>query len=178
MKIISWNVNGIQSRLDAINRLVKEYQPDLMCFQKVRKNGAFLTRIPGYMGWLGIMDGELVGGVGTYIRQDFSFEFEAQRNDMSEWLMNTGCLNVLRFDTFILVNTYFPYSNKSDEKWLRIRRQWDYELHDFLVKLSMEKPLIVCGDLNIVATDIDAWDGVSEKMQAAFCHGNTRTLMG
>lgn len=130
------------------------------------------------MGWLGIMDGGLVGGVGTYIRQDFPFEFEAQRNDMSEWLMNTGCLNVLRFDTFILVNTYFPYSNKSDEKWLRIRRQWDYELHDFLVKLSMEKPLIVCGDLNIVATDKDAWDGVSGKMQAAFCHGNTRTLMG
>lgn len=73
------------------------------------------------------------------------------------------CINVLKFDPFILVNTYFPYSNTSDEKWLRIRRQWDYELHDYLEKLSKEKPLIVCGDMNIVATDKDAWDGVSVK---------------
>ncbi len=34
MKIISWNVNGIQSRLDAINQLVEKYQPELMCFSE------------------------------------------------------------------------------------------------------------------------------------------------
>lgn len=163
MKIISWNVNGLQARLEGVNRLVEKYKPDLMCFQKVRKKGAFLTQIPDYMGWLGIMDDGLFGGVSAYIRQGFPFEFETQRNDMPEWLMNTGCLNVIRFDQFILVNTYFPYSNTDDEKWIQIRRQWDYELHDYLVKLSNEKPLIVCGDMNIVATDKDAWDGVSVK---------------
>lgn len=163
MKIISWNVNGLQVRLEGVNRLVEKYKPDLMCFQKVRKKGAFLTQIPGYMGWLGIMDDGLFGGVSTYICQGFPFEFEAQHNDMPEWLMNTGCLNVIRFDQFILVNTYFPYSNTADEKWIQIRRHWDYELHDYLVKLSNEKPLIVCGDMNIVATDKDAWNGVSVK---------------
>lgn len=56
MIIISWNVNGIQARLEAVNRLVAELQPDLMCFQKVRKKEAFITDIPGYFGWLGIMD--------------------------------------------------------------------------------------------------------------------------
>lgn len=78
MRIVSWNVNGIQSRLDAINQLVEKYQPELMCFQKVRKKGAFLTQIPGYMGWLGIMDDGLFGGVSTCIRQGFLFEFETQ----------------------------------------------------------------------------------------------------
>lgn len=163
MKIISWNVNGIQSRLDAINQLVEKYQPELMCFQKVRKKGAFLTQIPGYMGWLGIMEDGLFGGVSTYIRHGLHFDIEDQRNDIPEWLLKTGCINVLRFDQYILVNTYFPYSNTSDEKWLQIRRQWDYELHDYLEKLSKEKPLIVCGDMNIIATDKDAWDGVSVK---------------
>ena len=113
MKIISWNVNGIQARLEGIDRLVEKYQPDLMCFQKVRKKGAFLTQIPGYMGWLGIMDDGLFGGVSTYIRQGFPFEFEDQRNDMPEWLMNTGCLNVIRFDQFILVIfPVFQYSRR------------------------------------------------------------------
>ena len=121
MKIISWNVNGIQSRLDAINQLVEKYQPELMCFQKVRKKGAFLTQIPGYMGWLGIMEDGLFGGVSTYIRHGLHFDIEDQRNDIPEWLLETGCINVLRFDRYILVNTYFPYSNTSDEKWLQIR---------------------------------------------------------
>lgn len=42
MKIISWNVNGIQDRLEGINQLVEKYKPDLMCFQKVRKKDAIL----------------------------------------------------------------------------------------------------------------------------------------
>lgn len=180
MKILSWNVDGVQARLEAINRLVGELGPDLMCFQKVRKNGAFLTNIDGYFGWLGIMDDGLFGGVSTYIRRGFPFEFEAQRNDMPQWLMETGCLNVIRFDQFILVNAYFPYANKSDEKFVKIRQQWDYELHEYLEKLSSQKPIILCGDLNIVTEDKDAWDDVSVKNDGCFTeweHRNFNSMM-
>lgn len=168
MKILSWNVNGVQARLEAVNRLVAEVQPDLMCFQKVRKKGAFLTDIPGYFGWLGIMDDGLFGGVSTYIHRGMPFEFEAQRNDMPEWLMETGCLNVIRFDQFILVNAYFPYVDLSNEQFVKDRQRWNYELHDYLVKLTNQKPVILCGDLNIVNEDIDVWDGVSKKKVGCF----------
>ena len=87
---------------------------------------------------------------------------------MPEWLMETGCLNVIRFDHFILVNAYFPYANKSNEEFVKIRQQWDYELHDYLEKLAHQKPLILCGDHNIVAEDKDAWDGVSVKNDGCF----------
>lgn len=180
MKILSWNVNGLQARLDAVNRLVAELQPDLMCFQKVRKKGAFLTKIDNYFGWLGIMDDGLFGGVSTYIRAGFPFDFEAQRNDMPEWLMETGCLNVIRFDDFILVNAYFPYSNMGNEEFVKNRQRWDYEFHDYLVKLANQKPVILCGDLNIVAQDIDAWDGISVKNVGCFTeweHRNFNSLI-
>lgn len=163
MKILSWNVNSIQARLEAVNRLVTEMQPDLMCFQKIRKKGAFLTDIPGYFEWSGIMEDGLFGGVSTYIHQGMPFEFEAQQNDMPEWLMETGCLNVIRFDQFILVNAYFPYVDLKNEQYVKDRQRWNYELHEYLVKLSNQKPVILCGDLNIVNEDIDAWDGVSVK---------------
>ena len=168
MRILSWNVNGVHARLEAVNRLVAELQPDIMCFQKVRKKGAFLTQIPGYMGWLGIMDDGLFGGVSTYIKAGFQFDFEAQRNDMPEWLMETGCLNVIRFDRFILVNAYFPYVDLSKEQYIKDRQRWNYELHDYLVKLTNQKPVILCGDLNIVNDDLDAWDGVSVKKLGCF----------
>lgn len=180
MKILSWNVNGVQARLEAIIRLVGELEPALMCFQKVRKKGAFLTQIPGYMGWLGIMDDGLFGGVSTYIKAGFAFDFEAQRNDMPEWLMETGCLNVIRFDQFILVNAYFPYVDLSKEQYIKDRQRWNYELHDYLVKLTKQKPVILCGDLNIVSENIDAWDGVSVKTVGCFTeweHRDFNSLM-
>ena len=180
MRILSWNVNGVQARLEAINRLVAELVPDLMCFQKVRKKGAFLTQIPGYMGWLGIIDEGLFGGVSSYIKAGFTFDFEAQRNDMPEWLMETGCLNVIRFDQFILVNAYFPYVDLSKEQYIKDRQRWNYELHDYLVKLTKQKPVILCGDLNIVSENIDAWDGVSVKTVGCFTeweHRDFNSLM-
>ena len=94
--------------------------------------------------------------------------------------METGCLNVIRFDQFILVNTYFPYANKSDKEFVKIRQQWDYELHDYLEKLANQKPIILCGDLNIIAEDIDAWDGVSVKNYGCFNkwkHRNFNSMM-
>ena len=68
MKILSWNVNGLQSRLEAVNRLVAELWPDVLCFQKVRKNGGVLIQIPNYMGFLTTMKKSLFGGVSTYLR--------------------------------------------------------------------------------------------------------------
>ena len=180
MKILSWNVNGLQARLDAVNRLVADLQPELMCFQKVRKKGAFLTPIDNYFGWLGIMDDGLFGGVSSYIRRGFPFEFMAQRNDMPQWLLETGCLNVIRFEQFILVNAYFPYANKSNAEFVKTRQRWDYELHDYLEKLAAQKPVILCGDLNIVAEDIDAWNGVSVKNDGCFSeweHRNFNSMM-
>ena len=181
MKILSWNVNGLQARLEAVNRLAAESQPDVIWLEKVRSKGASPFLQPeGYFGWIGLMDGRLFGGVSTYIRRGFPFEFDAQRNDMPQWLLETACLNVIRFDQFILVNAYFPYANKSNEEFVKIRQRWDYELQEYLDKLVVEKQIILCGDLNIVAQDIDAWDGISVKNEGCFTeweHRNFNSLM-
>ncbi|MBD5291932.1 MAG: hypothetical protein HDS23_01595 [Bacteroides sp.] len=180
MKILSWNVNGLRARLEAVNRLVAELQPDVLCFQKVRRNGGFLTLIPDYLGFLGSMKKGLFGGVSTYLRHGLEIDIEAQCNDAPKWLLETGCLNVIRFDQLILVNAYFPYANKTDEEFVKIRQRWDYELHDYLVSLASEKSLVLCGDLNIVAQDVDAWDGVSVKNEGCFTeweHRNFNLLM-
>lgn len=36
MKVLSWNVKGVQARLESVKRLVAELQPYLICFHKVR----------------------------------------------------------------------------------------------------------------------------------------------
>ena len=98
----------------------------------------------------------------------------------SDWLIDTGCLLALNFENFILVNTYFPYCNLSDDEFVKTSQRWDYEIHEYLDKAANRKPLIVCGDMNIVATDFDAWNNVSVKKQGCFLdweHRNFNSLL-
>lgn len=163
MRILSWNINGVQAHLDAVNRLVAEWNPDILCFQNSRKKGAFLAKVPGYMGCLGIIGETLFGGVSAYLHKGLPFDFSNQYNDTPKWLNHAGCLNVIRFDQFILVNAYFPIVDLSNEEYVKNRQRWDYELHDYLTRLTNKKPVILCGGQNIVNEDIDVWDGMSVK---------------
>ena len=69
MRILSWNINGVQAHMDAVYRLVAEWSPDILCFQNSRKKDAFLAKVPGYIGWLGIIGETLFGGVSAYLHK-------------------------------------------------------------------------------------------------------------
>ena len=171
MRILSWNVNGLGARVEAIKRLSHELRPDVMCFQKESaKNSGSLIDIPGYFGLFCTVERPqmLFGGVSTFFRRDPEFELGRLFRHIDGWIGETGNIQTFNFDDFFLVNAYAPYSNSTDEKWIEIRQHWDYEFHDVLCSLSKQKPLIVCGDLNIVSEDVDAWDGVSVKEAGCF----------
>ena len=180
MKILSWNVNGLKARLDVVNELVKDIHPGIMCFQKVRKKGDFIINIHDYLGWLGSMGNTLFGGVSPYIHNALPLDLEALETFIPEWLRETGCINVINLKSCYLINLYAPYVDVKNPEYVKTRQRWDYELHEYLVKLSKRKPLIVCGDLNIVASYKDAWDEVSVKNSGCFLdweHRNFDSLM-
>lgn len=84
MRIVSWNVNGLRARKDAVERLVSEYQPDILCYQKVRVKMEFPEMIDGYICWAGTMEPTLVGGVATFdgqSRQDTASRHRLSRLD-------------------------------------------------------------------------------------------------
>ena len=183
MKILSWNVNGLGARIEAIKKLSQELCQDVMCFQKERAKGSgSLIDIPGYLGLFCTVERPqmLFGGVTTFFRRDREFDLGRLFRHIDGWLGETGNIQTFDFDDFILVNAYAPYSNATDEKWIQIRQHWDYEFHETLFHLSKRKPIIVCGDLNIVSEDIDAWDGVSVKNVGCFTeweHRDFNTLL-
>ena len=164
MKILSWNVNGLRARLDGVNRIIEDISPDILCFQKVRVKGAI--EIPGYAACAMPLGDGLFGGVCTYVKH--GIDIENQVVTIPERLMITACISIFDLGSFVLVNAYFPYANASNEKFVKARLRWDSEFHDFIVGLCCRKPVILCGDLNIVAQDIDAWDNKSIKNAGCF----------
>lgn len=141
MTIISWNVAGIKARANEIGRLMQKHQPDIVCLQKSRTDKA-----PDFDGYRGYVDcGDRWSGVVTYVRSGLERKFiESDSHHL-----------ILEFDEFVLVNAYVPYSNPKVPGYVERRKEWDKWIVNFVKKQT--KPVIICGDLNIVHTDMDSF---------------------
>jgi len=65
-----------------------------------------------------------------------------------------GRILTLEYDGFYLVNVYTPNA-KRDLTRLPYRLEWEDRFREYLKKLDAEKPVIVCGDLNVAHREID-----------------------
>ena len=141
MKIISWNVAGIKARTNEIGRLIQAHQPDIVCLQKTRTEKA-----PDFDGYKVYVDcSDRWSGVATYVRIGMDAKFmESDSHHL-----------ILEFDEFVLVNAYVPYSNPKVSGYVERRKKWNNWIIEFVKKQI--KPVIICGDLNIVHTDLDSF---------------------
>lgn len=141
MKIISWNVAGIKARANDIERLMQEHLPDIVCLQKTRTGW-----VPDFNGYRVYVDcGDRWSGVATYVRSCLEGKFiESDSHHL-----------ILNFDEFVLVNAYVPYSNPKVQGYVERRKTWNKWIVEFVKKQT--KPVIICGDLNIVHTDLDSF---------------------
>lgn len=147
MKIISWNIAGIKSHGNEIEKLVLQHQPEIICLQKTRSKAA-----PMIDGYSCLCDcANQWSGVATYCRDGVDYSFmESDSHHLA-----------LELDYFILINAYVPYSNKSVPEFIEHRKQWDKWIVDYINRQS--KPVIMCGDLNVVHTALDTFHAKYEQ---------------
>lgn len=147
MRIISWNIAGIKRRKLEIEELAQKNQPDILCLQKTRSKDA--PTIDGYSCLCDCAD--QWNGVATYCRDGLDFSFmESDSHHL-----------VIEFESFVLINAYVPYSNKSVPGFIERRKEWDKWIVDYVK--SQSKPVIMCGDLNIVHTALDTFQAKYEQ---------------
>ena len=65
-----------------------------------------------------------------------------------------GRIITLEFDDFFFITVYTPNSKRELER-LEYRQLWDSLFYDYLKRLEVSKPVIVCGDLNVAHEEID-----------------------
>ena len=156
MRLISWNVNGIRAAMKKdFAASLDSMQPDVLCIQETKAQDdqvmEALASIQGYR----IFSNSAVkkGYAGTAV---------LTRNDPDRVHMDMGIevhdqegrVIALDFKTFYLVTVYTPNSG-SELKRLAYRQQWDIDFLSHLKKLEEEKPVIVCGDLNVAHKPVD-----------------------
>ena len=78
-----------------------------------------------------------------------------------------GRVVTLEYDNFYLVTVYTP--NSQDElRRLDYRMTWEDAFRDYLCRLDAQKPVVVCGDMNVAHKEIDLKNPKSNRRNAGF----------
>jgi len=156
MKIISWNVNGI--RAVAQKNFFDDFKalaPDILCLQETKAQddqvAETLSPIEGY--YVFSNSAEKKGYSGTAIISK-SKPLSVTKGIGIEEHNNEGRVLCAEYENFYLVTVYVPNSG-SDLKRLDYRQTWDLAFFNYLRNLETQKPVIVCGDMNVAHRPID-----------------------
>ena len=166
--IISWNVNGLRAcRKKTFDKFVAEKNPDVLCLQEVKLNNEVIPEDDFGYSYRYYNLAEKKGYSGTAV---FS---KVEPLSMHEDLPNVihggeGRVITCEFDGFYIVNVYVPNS-KSDLSRLNYRYDsWDPDLKHYLISLRQNKPVILCGDLNVAHQEIDLANPKTNRTNAGF----------
>ena len=166
MKIVSWNVNGLRAVLNkGFFNFFNKIDADIFCVQETKMQREQATfDFPGYFEYWNCA--EKKGYSGTLILTkkkpiSESYGIGIEEHDKE------GRVITLEFEDFYIVNCYTPNSKRELER-LEYRKIWEDEFRKHLNKLSKNKAVILCGDLNVAHKEIDLKNPKSNRRSAGF----------
>jgi len=166
MKLITWNVNGLRAILKkGFLEFVKEEAPDFLCLQETKmQEGQAQVPLSGYSEYWNSALRKGYSGTAIFTKHEplsVNLHFDGEGHD------DEGRAITLEYDSFYLVNVYVP---NSQEKLARIdyRMAWEDAFRLYVMKLDQEKPVIICGDLNVAHQEIDLKNPKSNRGNAGF----------
>jgi exodeoxyribonuclease-3 len=167
MKLISWNVNGLRAALKkGFQDFFNEVNADIFCIQETKMQEGQIENfeLEGYSQYWNsaVKKGYSGTAVFTKIKPNkVTYGIGIEEHDQE------GRVITLEFDTFYLVNIYTPNSKRSLER-LDYRMIWEDEIRKYLSNLNKQKPVIMCGDLNVAHEEIDLKNPKTNRGNAGF----------
>ena len=165
MKLISWNVNGLRACVGKgfFDFLAAE-QPDMMCLQETKLQPQQAPQIEGYYEYWNSAEKKGYSGVALFSKTEPQHVIYGLGIDEHD---HEGRVITADYGDFYLVTVYTP--NSQDElKRLDYRMHWEDDFRTYLQKLDAEKPVIICGDMNVAHREIDLKNPKTNRRNAGF----------
>lgn len=164
MKLVSWNVNGIRACLNkGFLDFFRECDADIFSIQetKMQEGQADIT-IDGYHMYMNSALKKGYSGTLIYSKKEpLSICYGLKDGKYND----EGRVITLEYDNFYLVNAYVPNS-QDGLKRLDYRMVFEDDMRHYL--LSLDKPVIYCGDLNVAHEAIDIKNPKTNERNAGF----------
>ena len=160
MKIVTWNINGVKARIENLLHWLKESDPDIACLQEIKSVDELFPRLEieslgyhvethGQKGFNGVailskktpdeVNRRLPGDDGDEQARFIEGVFSTER----------GVVRV--------VSLYLPNGNPVDTEKYPYKLGWMQRLENWAAqRLSLEEPLVLAGDYNVIPTAVDA----------------------
>lgn len=152
MKLVSWNVNGFRAALNkGFGDFFDSVGADIFSIQetKLQPEQAEFER-EGYYRFLSSAEKKGYSGTAVYTKIKPDNVFYGIDGKYSD----EGRLITLEFPGFFLINSYTPNSQRELAR-LSYRMEFEDDLREYMKKLNENKPVILCGDLNVAKSEID-----------------------
>ena len=153
MKLISWNVNGLRACLGkGFMDFFNLAQADIFCLQETKmQQGQAQVELPGYEQYWNSAEKKGYSGTAVFCKEHplhVSYGLGIPEHDKE------GRVITVEFDRFILVNVYTPNAQRGLTR-LDYRMAWEDAFRDYVTGLDQQKPVIICGDMNVAHEEID-----------------------
>ena len=166
MKFISWNVNGLRACVGkGFAEAFASLDADFFCLQETKmQHGQLDLQFDGYESYWNYADKKGYSGTAIYARRkplSVSYGLGIDEHDKE------GRVVTLEYDNFFIVTVYTP--NSQDElRRLDYRMTWEDAFRDYLCRLDAQKPVVVCGDMNVAHKEIDLKNPKSNRRNPGF----------
>ena len=166
MKLVSWNVNGLRA---AVNKGFMDFfhdiDSDFFCVQETKmQEGQLELELPGYEQYWNSAVKKGYSGTAIFTKHrplSVFYGLGIEEHDQE------GRLITLEYDSFFLTTCYTPNSQRGLAR-LDYRMTWEDDFRAFLGDLAEQKPVIVCGDLNVAHKEIDLKNPSTNRKNAGF----------
>lgn len=166
MKLISWNVNGIRACINkGFKDFFNEIDADIFCIQETKcQKDQIDLEFEGYTSYWNSAEKNGYSGTAIFTKQkpiSVTYGIGIEEHDKE------GRVITLEFEKFYMINIYTPNSKRELER-LEYRQIWEDEIRKYMLKLNENKPVIMCGDLNVAHKEIDLKNPKTNRHNAGF----------
>ena len=166
MKLVSWNVNGLRACVTkGFLDFFRESGADIFCIQESKlQEGQIDLDLDGYFQYWNYAEKKGYSGTAMFCRQEplrVTYGIGVEEHD------HEGRVVTAEFDSFYAVTCYTPNS-QNELRRLDYRMTWEDAFLAYLKALDAQKPVILCGDLNVAHEEIDLKNPKTNRKNAGF----------
>ena len=166
MKFVSWNVNGLRACAGkGFEDIFRNLDADFFCLQETKmQSGQLDMQFDGYQSYWNYAEKKGYSGTAIFSRhQPLSVRYGIGVEEHD----HEGRVITLEMPSFFLVTAYVPNSQDGLRR-LDYRMKWEDDFRKYLKELDSQKPVILCGDLNVAHKEIDLKNPKTNRRNAGF----------
>lgn len=166
MRFISWNTNGLRACMSkGFLEFFQSIDADFFAVQETKLQPEQINlELPGYHQYWHSAEKKGYSGTAVFTKHEplnIRYGIGIEEHD------HEGRVITLEMADFFFVTVYTPNS-KEELARLDYRMKWEDDFREYLLSLEKQKPVILCGDLNVAHREIDLKNPKTNRRNAGF----------